>query len=217
MKDKEKQIEEIQKIMEYCCNVYDDKGRHIRNKCNTFDCEYYCDTNDVCCSFSKKEATALYNAGYRKLPKDSVVVSKEWWDKSRTQKTFKFYKDENLSKELYLIPYSVCIRPSEDNMSLLSLYKTLVWCGYASENYWDWCENTKKAKEVSFYEYIDELIKAIQAQARKETAEKIIAFIETLKVKEDGRHQWREDHNDCIDKVILKLNQKFINGIEIKE
>lgn len=60
---------------------------------------------------------------------------------------------------------------------------------------------------------MSDLIKAWQ----KETTEKIIDFIETLKVKEDGRHQWREDHNNCIDKVTLKLNQKFINGVEIKE
>lgn len=141
------------------------------------DMDYACTKRDLYPSDAKEIAKALYSLNYRKISKDSVVLSKEWWDKSRTQKTFKFYKDENLSKELYLIPYSVCIRPSEDNMSLLSLYKTLVWCGYASENYWDWCENTKKAKEVSFYEYIDELIKAIQEQARKETAEKIIDLI----------------------------------------
>lgn len=54
-------------------------------------------------------------------------------------------------------------------------------------------------------------------QAHKETVEKIIAFIETLKVKEDGKHQWRDDHNDCIDKIILKLNQKFVNEVDIKE
>lgn len=65
MDDKNKAIKEMAKIMEECCNVYDDKGRHVRNKCNTFDCEYYCDTNHVCCSFGIKEATALYNAGYR--------------------------------------------------------------------------------------------------------------------------------------------------------
>ena len=66
-----KQIEEMAKIMEECCNVYDEKGNHIRNKCNSYDCEYYCDTNYVCCSFGMKEATALYNAGYRKV--DDIV------------------------------------------------------------------------------------------------------------------------------------------------
>lgn len=61
------------------------------------------------------------------------------------------------------------------------------------------------------------LKKKIVEEASKKMAEKIIAFIETLKVEEDGRHQWRDNHNDCIDRVILKLNQKFINGVEIKE
>ena len=53
-------------------------------------------------------------------------------------------------------------------------------------------------------------------QARKETAKEIITFIKTLKVEEDGRHQWRDNHNDCIDKVILTLNWKFVNGVEVK-
>ena len=62
-----KQIEEMAEIMEKCCNVYDEKGNHIRNKCNEFDCEHYCETNNVCCSFGRKQAEALYNAGYRKV------------------------------------------------------------------------------------------------------------------------------------------------------
>lgn len=54
-------------------------------------------------------------------------------------------------------------------------------------------------------------------KAIKETVKRAIDFIETLRVKEDGRHQWREDHNDCIDKVIFKLNLEFMNSFEIKE
>ena len=149
-------------------------------------------------------ALAIYNAGYRKIPEGAVVVSKEWWDKSITQKTFKFYKDENLSKGIYLIPYSVCIRPSDDNMSLLSLYKTLVWCGYASENYWDWCENTKEAKEVSFYEYIEELIKAIQEKARKETAEKFAERLKKEAYGDDGVYYLTNTDIDEIAKEIME-------------
>ena len=54
-------------------------------------------------------------------------------------------------------------------------------------------------------------------QVREEMAREIITFIESLKVKEDGRHQWREDHNYCIDKIICKINQKFINSVEVEE
>ena len=81
MKDKEKQIEEIAKVLDKCCNFYDKNGVHLGNKCNSRDCEYWCDTNYLCCSYNKKEATALYNAGYRKLPKDSVVISMEEYKK----------------------------------------------------------------------------------------------------------------------------------------
>ena len=128
--------------------------------------------------------------------------------KARTQKTFKFYKDDNLSKELYLIPYSVCIRPSEDNMSLLSLFKTFVWCGYASENYWTWCKDAKEAKEVSFYEYIDELIKATQLQTRKETAREILT-----KLKNTRLHKGKLTYD--FEMAVNRLAKQY--GVEAEE
>lgn len=80
MKDKNKTIEEMAKIMEECCNVFDENGRHIRNKCNPYDCECYSETNDVCCSFGMKQATALYNAGYRKVNEGDKVLTKEEYE-----------------------------------------------------------------------------------------------------------------------------------------
>jgi hypothetical protein len=59
-----KQIEEMARVLSECCNHCDENGNHLRNKCR--ECEYWDDTNYVCCSFNTKEATALYNAGYRK-------------------------------------------------------------------------------------------------------------------------------------------------------
>ena len=64
MLDRDKQIEEMVKIMNDCCNRYDEQGNHLGNKC--YECECWCDTNHICCSYNTKEATALYNAGYRK-------------------------------------------------------------------------------------------------------------------------------------------------------
>ncbi len=61
---KEKQIEEMAKVLDECCNRYDEDGNFIGNKCSN--CEYFCDTNHLCCSYGEKEATSLYNAGYRK-------------------------------------------------------------------------------------------------------------------------------------------------------
>ena len=72
-------IEEIQKVLQHTCDVYDEKGNHIRNKCNTWDCEYYDSTNHACCSYSRKEAIAIYDAGYRNC-KDKVVLSKEIYE-----------------------------------------------------------------------------------------------------------------------------------------
>ena len=62
----EKQIQEIKKILNYTCNEFDENNRHIRNKCNSYDCEYWSEENYCCCSFGQKEAEAIYNAGYRK-------------------------------------------------------------------------------------------------------------------------------------------------------
>lgn len=63
MNDK-KQIEEMAKILNECCNEYDEQGNHLGNKCPS--CAYWSDTNHVCVSYNTKEAEALYNAGYRK-------------------------------------------------------------------------------------------------------------------------------------------------------
>lgn len=60
----DKQIEEMAKVMNECCNRYDENGNHIGNKC--YECEEWSDDNHCCCSYNTKEATALYNAGYRK-------------------------------------------------------------------------------------------------------------------------------------------------------
>ena len=76
MNDKDKEIKAIAKIINECCNHYDEHGRHLGNKCAH--CEYWCDTNNICCSFGNKEATYLYELGYRKIPDGSVVSSRDY-------------------------------------------------------------------------------------------------------------------------------------------
>lgn len=61
---KYEQIREMARIMNETCNVYDEQGNHIRNKCG--ECEEWSRDNHCCCSYNSKEAEALYNAGYRK-------------------------------------------------------------------------------------------------------------------------------------------------------
>ena len=58
-----KQIEEMARIMNETCNVYDEQGNHIRNKC--YECEEWSNDNHCCCSYNRKEAESLYSAGYR--------------------------------------------------------------------------------------------------------------------------------------------------------
>ena len=87
MKDKEKQIEEIAKEMskELCC-YYDKRKR----KCsNCFGMEEDCDLH---CNFGRT-LERLSNAGYRKIDKDSVVLSREELEKiiDQTKETEKNY------------------------------------------------------------------------------------------------------------------------------
>lgn len=74
------QIVEIMKVLNECCGVYDENGRYLRNKCNSVDCEYWSDENHCCCSYGRKEAEALYNARYRKVDENQIVVDKEEWE-----------------------------------------------------------------------------------------------------------------------------------------
>ena len=70
MIDKQKQIEEIAK---YCCNA----------------CEMCCDYGDCAekgkdgyknCGLAKETAEKLYNAGYRKIPENTVVLTREEYE-----------------------------------------------------------------------------------------------------------------------------------------
>lgn len=72
MKDKEKQIEEMAKVIK-CANEI-----NCIRTCDT--CNYY-DDDSKCISFG--QAIALYEQGYRKIPKDSVVLSREEYNKMR--------------------------------------------------------------------------------------------------------------------------------------
>ena len=81
---KEKQIEEMARIMNETCNVYDEQGNHIRNKC--YECEEWSEDNHCCCSYNRKEANRLYNAGYRKaseVVRDIFNDLNEMWHKGR--------------------------------------------------------------------------------------------------------------------------------------
>ena len=90
---KEKQIEGMARTLNYCCNEYDVNGRRIRNKCNSYDCEYWSEDNFCCCSYGRKEAEALYNAGYRKQ-------SEGEWERQQFKSRIKFleYNDFTCTK-----------------------------------------------------------------------------------------------------------------------
>ena len=69
------QIEEMARVLDECCNRIDEHGNHLGNRC--YECEYWSETNHVCCSYNRKEATYLYNAGYRKVERGHWISREE--------------------------------------------------------------------------------------------------------------------------------------------
>ena len=66
-------------------------------------------------------------------------------------------------------------------------------------------------KHCGFYNILD----TVRKVEREKTAEKCLQLLESMKVHEDGRHEWRDHHNDCIDKCKAKFAKEF--EIELKE
>ena len=132
MADKEKQIEEMAKDIEHCCNRYDEEDRFVGNKCSG--CEYWCDTNNLCCSFGNKEATYLYNAGYRKIPEGSVVVSKEEHKQLYNDERASYYRAENLAIENDLLNRKLIDARKETAREILQIIED------DRIGYWDSCD-----------------------------------------------------------------------------
>lgn len=81
--DKEKQIEEMAIIIEHACDDCNGTVDHC------IKCPYKCTKQYGCGEL--KTATDLYNTGYRKIPENSIIISK--WDKNyKTQKRTKTSK-----------------------------------------------------------------------------------------------------------------------------
>lgn len=59
-----------------------------------------------------------------------------------------------------------------------------------------------------------EIAEPINQQAEKATAKEIYSLLDTMKVPEDGRHQWRDTHNDCIDRCKSKIKERY--GVEVE-
>ena len=78
MKDKEKQIEEMAKDLNYHTSVVEYKCEKDCYKCN------YAGFDGAKCP-SYVLAKSIYGAGYRKLPKDSVVLSREEYENLKLQ------------------------------------------------------------------------------------------------------------------------------------
>ena len=71
-------IKDIYRVLIECCNYIDDNNGLHGNKCGN--CEFWDDTNNVCASYERKQSIAIYNAGYRKIGEDEIVVKKSGYE-----------------------------------------------------------------------------------------------------------------------------------------
>lgn len=104
------------RVLNECCNRYDENGNHLGNKCSQ--CEYWDDTNHLCCSYNTAEATALYNAGYRKQREGENISQMHPSDEFICEKCgliirecCRYEIDEDDGDEIcYEFPYRFCPR-----------------------------------------------------------------------------------------------------------
>lgn len=121
------------------------------------------------------------------------------------KETLKGYAKYLINKNYCKIPEDAVVVPKDEYCYLKDMadrYDPFWFCAFGG------CEGVCK-------ECIDTCEMSIFVKERKATVEKCIQLLENMKVNEDGRHEWRDHHNDCIDKCKAKLAKEF--EIEIKE
>lgn len=124
-----------------------------------------------------KDCKELYEQGYRKIPKDSVVLSREEYEKKK-----KHLQDV---LELSNAQYEKVLEENKRLERLLNLIDDL-----PKENLLD----------------VDKAIETIKQKARKETAEKILKFL--------------DDYCDCDSAYLVEQAKEYVAkqfGVEIKE
>ena len=221
MKDKEKQIEEINNFIETACDYKNRKQCRRFTTCN------------------KCRATVIYEQGYRKLSKDSVVLSKsekqkllkEMYEQGKFDALADLEKDGKvvLTREELEEKYE----PSETFMPVAreledlkqSLKDKIVLTREEFEKKEKQIKDLKYALKVhaerldhfynlneDVYYYEEKQAEAVK-QARKETAEKIfveVLDLEQLKVIRDMG--WETIYNSLYNEI-LELTKQF--GVEI--
>ena len=99
---KEKQIEEMAKVLcEYCHDICEEK-----------ECPYseHEESMRLCYNSQLEIAIKLHNAGYRKLPKDSVVLTREEYEKLTAPRVFvskKQLSEKELAEKLKNFNYGI--------------------------------------------------------------------------------------------------------------
>ena len=120
MKDREKQIEEMAKILcDRCMEI--NKGKA---------CPYY--DKRSCFENRKKEATYYYEQGYRKIDKDSVVLSREGYEELKQAKILfelreeiiKFLEDVNIR---YTEALELKVNEKERKETAKKFYNTIIY------------------------------------------------------------------------------------------
>ena len=98
MKDEEKQIEEMAKMLVKQGNLHCDN-----TVCS--ECEYSEENEEITCQ-SKLVATLIYEQGYRKLPEGSVVLSMEEYSKNLNTHYYMGQRETEVYYKTLKIPHA---------------------------------------------------------------------------------------------------------------
>ena len=181
MKDKEKQIEELVKLL------------HDKNATIEWWDYYNDDYNPSYKKELKNVASIIYNAGYRKIPEDSVVLSKEEY--------------ENIYEQ------------AEQNVlaNIADGGTSCHWC--EEENQKIGYEKGSKETAEKLREEIITLSQEL-VNSRKETTEKLIKLVYTTLTDRKvwiAMHEWWLEGKECpqLKALLNEIAKQF--GVEIKE
>ena len=137
----QEQIEEMAKFMHYKAHGKDED-------CDNEKCE-------MCWCSCKNDAELLYNAGYRKLPEDSVVLSREEYEKLKS--LYDIQKGAIMTSSIGDLPLTVeGLRKAVDEITRLNRVETEL-----------------QELNIKYYNEAKDYRRELK-QASKETAEKIL-------------------------------------------
>ena len=91
--NKDEMIKDIERTLIECCHFINENNGLSYTKC--VNCEYWDDTNNECASYERKQALAIFNAGYRKEQETAREILQEMFGYFGSYQKFCIVDDEH--------------------------------------------------------------------------------------------------------------------------